>query len=180
MGALSLTPDDVVYFFATSRDGYVADANGGGKWMQGYFIPEMGFHDLLAEIRNVVMGGLIWSATQKHGQWPYGAIPGAIAAGGPVSLPGARLQAVSGSGLALINAAKTMAPGPTWLVGDNALALSLARERLITRIIHFTMPETLSAGADRLPPDLFADFAPIDKQLYPNQVERQSYAPRAS
>ena len=56
MDASTIKPNDVVYYAAVSLDGYIAGRDGDVSWLDGYFIPELGFHDFIARIKGVIMG----------------------------------------------------------------------------------------------------------------------------
>lgn len=172
---ITLNKSEVVFFAAISRDGFVGDASGSQAWAGAYFIPELGFHDFIAQIGSIIVGGTTLAALVDHGRWPYGALPGIARADGPVSIPDAPLTAIDGSVNDLLAAARRAATGPVWIVGDVALALAFIDAGLLTRMDLFTMPVTLGKGTDRVPLEAIKTLVPVDKHRYPNDVEHHAF-----
>ena len=79
MDASTIQSNDVIYYAAVSLDGCIAGLDGDVSWLDGYFIPELGFHDFMARIKGVIMGRGTFDKIVSFGKWPYGALPGAIA-----------------------------------------------------------------------------------------------------
>ena len=86
MEATAIQPTDVVYYAAISLDGYIAGKHGDVSWLDGYFIPELGFHDFIARIKGTIMGRATFDKIASFGKWPYGETPGFIATNRPIDL----------------------------------------------------------------------------------------------
>lgn len=172
---------DVVYFLATSRDGFVADAAGSQAWSEPYLIPELGFHDFIAQIRTIMLSRMVHDRIAARGQWPYGDIAGLVVGEGPIAegLDGP-ISRADGSPSAVVAAAKRLRAGPTWIVGDPVLGANLILGGAVTRVDHFIMPVWLGAGTQPFAISSFPDLVAIDNETYPNQVVRTSFAPRAT
>jgi dihydrofolate reductase len=177
---ITLDATDVVCLAAISRDGFVGDASGSQAWAGAYFVPELGFHDFIAQVRSIIVGGTTLAALVRHGRWPYGALPGIAHTPSPAPIPDAPLTAIDGPPAQLLAAARRAAAGPVWIVGDVALALAFIDAGLLTRMDLFTMPVTLGEGTDRVPLETLKTFVPVDKHRYPNDVEHHAFKLRAS
>ncbi len=176
-----LRDTDVVCFLATSRDGYVADADGSQAWANDYFGAELGFHDFIAQVRNIMLSRMVHDQLAAMGRWPYGAIPGLVVGEGPIAEGfAAPLSRADGAPAEIVAAAKALASGPTWIVGDTVLAANLILGGVVTRVEHFVLPAWLGAGTQPFAISSFPDLLPFETETYANGVLRNAYAPRAA
>jgi hypothetical protein len=176
-----LRDSDVVYFLATSRDGYVADNEGSQSWAGEYFIPELGFHDFVAQVSNIMLSRVVHDQLAAMGRWPYGDIPGLVVGQGPIASGfAAPLTRGDGAPAIVVAAAKALRPGPTWIVGDTVLGANLILGGVVTRVDHYELPVWLGTGTQPFAISSFPDLVPIDNETYPNQVVRTSYSLRAT
>ncbi len=72
MDASTIKPDDVIYYSAVSLDGFIAGKDGDVTWLNGFFIPELGFHDFIKRVGGVIMGRRTFDKIASLGKWPYG------------------------------------------------------------------------------------------------------------
>ena len=177
MDASTINENDVIYYAAVSLDGFIAGKDGDVAWLDGYFIPELGFHDFIKRIGGVVMGRKTFDKIVSFGEWPYGELKGTIATHrgmdgsfGPVSV-------ASGAATDILAAAKSNSPGPHWLVGGANLATQFLSERLLTRIDLFVIPVLLGEGIPAFINTRRESLSLIDCQTYPKGIVRMSYRP---
>ena len=177
MDASEIKDNDVVYYAAVSLDGFIAGKDGDVSWLDGYFIPELGFHEFIKRVSGVIMGRKTFDKIAAFGKWPYGALPGTIAthrdldtALGPISKSG-------GSVRKILDAANSASSGPLWLVGGADLAGQFLAQGMLTRIDLFVIPVLLGAGIPAFKLADRANLALIDTQSYKNGIVRLSYRP---
>lgn len=180
MDATVLRPDDVVYYFAVSADGYLAAADGGTSWLEPYFIPELGFHEFIARIGTVLMGRRTWDRIEGFGKYPYGTLPGIVATSRPLGPLVAPVTRAEGTPAQIFEAAKKAGPGPYWLVGGAHLATGFLESGLLTRIDLFAVPVLLGAGRPAFINRRQIALDLIDSQTYPKGIVRTSWRPAAS
>jgi dihydrofolate reductase len=179
MDASVIKPDDVIYYAAVSLDGFIAGKDGDVKWLDGYFIPELGFHDFIKRVGGVIMGRKTFDKIASFGKWPYGEIKGTIATHrdmvglfGPVEKTGGAAKDIYAS-------AAAFSPGPHWLVGGADLATQFLEAGLLTRIDLFVMPVLLGEGISAFVNKERASLKLTGSQTYPKGIVRLSYCPSA-
>ena len=69
----------LIYYAAVSLDGFIAGKDGDVTWLDGFFIPELGFHDFIKRVGGVIMGRRTFDKIAFFGKWPYGELKGTIA-----------------------------------------------------------------------------------------------------
>jgi dihydrofolate reductase len=177
MDASVIKPADVIYYAAVSLDGCIAGKDGDVKWLDGYFIPELGFHDFIKRVGGLIMGRRTFDKIASFGKWPYGELKGTIATHrdldgsfGPVEVTGGSAQDICAS-------AKAFSPGPHWLVGGADLATQFLDAGLLTRIDLFVIPVLLGEGIPAFVNKTMQGLELIDTQSYPKGIVRLSYRP---
>lgn len=179
MDASSLKDDDVIYYLATSLDGYIADPNGDISWLNDYFIPELGFHDFISRVDSIIMGRHTWDKIQSFGDWPYGKIPGTIATNSPLEETEAPVTVAAGAPDEILAVAKAKKPGPCWITGGANLASQFLESGTLTRIDLFTIPIVLGEGTSAFCNKQHVSLDLIDSQTYPKGIVRTSWRPQA-
>ena len=177
MDASAIQDLDVVYYAAVSLDGYIADNEGNVSWLDGYFIPELGFHDFLVRIKGTIMGRATYDKIVSFGKWPYEGVPGTIVTNRPVDTDFGPVHAASGSAAETLKQARDTGPGPYWLVGGADLATQFLTARLLTRIDLFVIPVLLGGGIAAFRNEDKVSLSLIDSQTYPKGIVRLSYKP---
>ena len=166
---------DVVFFQALSRDGFVTDAEGSAAWQGPYFIPELGFHDLVAGGTGGIRARAAYVLIAGGGKWPYGAISGIVPGDVPLTDIGAPVVAVIDEPAALVAAARGKGEGTVWVQGDTPLALRLIRAGVVDWLELFVMPVTLGSGTERMDVYALPGFALVKEQEFANGVVKRSY-----
>jgi dihydrofolate reductase len=177
MDASVIKPDDVIYYAAISLDGFIAGKDGDVKWLDGFFIPELGFHEFIKRIGGVIIGRRTFDKLASFGKWPYGELKGTIATHRDIDGSFGPLERAEGSAGDLLASAKTFSPGPHWLVGGADLATQFLSAGLLTRIDLFVIPVLLGEGIPAFVNSRLEKLELADTQTYPKGIARLSYRP---
>jgi dihydrofolate reductase len=177
MDASVIKPDDVIYYAAVSLDGFIAGKDGDLKWLDGYFIPELGFHDFIKRVGGVIMGRRTFDKIATFGKWPYGEIKGTVASHREIGGSFGPVKKAGGAAKDIYAFAKAFSPGPHWLVGGADLAAQFLEAGLLTRIDLFVIPVLLGGGVPAFVNAKSANLALIDTQSYSKGIVRVSYRP---
>jgi dihydrofolate reductase len=179
MDSSSITANDVIYYLAASLDGFIAGPDGDVSWLDGYFIPELGFHEFIKRINGVIMGRKTFDKIAGFGKWPYGETKGTVATHHQLDASLGSVQSASGSPAEILKAAKGTSSGPHWLVGGADLATQFLSNGLLTRIDVFVIPLLLGSGIPAFRNGRLEKLDLIDSQTYPKGIVRLSYRPFA-
>ena len=179
MDASVIKPDDLIYYAAASLDGCIAGKDGDVTWLDGFFIPELGFHNFIKRVGGLIMGRRTFDKIASFGKWPYGELKGTVASHGSFDGAFAPAQRAEGAAGNIYAAAKAHSPGPHWLVGGADLATQFLSAGLLTRIDLFVIPVLLGGGIPA-----FVNTGPerlelTGSQTYPKGIVRLSYCPSA-
>jgi dihydrofolate reductase len=177
MDAAAIKDDDVIYYAAVSLDGFIAGKDGDVTWLDGFFIPELGFHDFIKRVGGLILGRRTFDKIASFGKWPYGELKGTVATHREVDGSFAPVQGAEGAANDVYASAKAFSPGPHWLVGGADMATQFLEAGLLTRIDLFVMPVLLGEGIPAFVNKGIKNLELIDTQSYPKGVARLSYRP---
>jgi dihydrofolate reductase len=177
MDASAIQSNDVVYYAAISLDGYIAGPDGDVSWLDGYFIPELGFHDFIARIKGVIMGRGTFDKIVSFGKWPYGDLAGTIATHRDFDVSFGPLTKSGGTPADILADARQTSKGPLWIVGGAELATQFIESGLLTRVDLFVIPVLLGSGIPAFSSASRRMLSLIDCQTYPKGIVRMSYKP---
>jgi len=138
----------VVYYVASSIDGFIAPIDGSLDWLSPFSgtDEDHGYADFYASVDALVVGARTYEQMLGFGEWPH--------QDRPVTVMSSRALPTAGTGI-------TVSPqGPTavvdrlaseghrriWLIGGGALASSFAEEGLIDEYVISYVPVLLGAG----------------------------------
>ena len=141
-------PMKVVYYLATSLDGFIAEEDGGVTWLDKLSIDHAntGYESFYEKVDGLVMGRHTYDFIYDYGKWPYGDKPAWVCSTREISaLDGCNLQNGSEPRIA-IEEASAMGLSMVWVVGGGVLARSLLEEGLLTHISASVMPIVLGKG----------------------------------
>ena len=179
MDASVIKPDDLIYYAAASLDGFIAGKDGDVTWLDGFFIPELGFHDFIKCIGGLIMGRRTFDKIATFGKWPYGELKATVATHRDLDGSFGRVEQAEGAAADVFAAAQAFSPGPHWLVGGADLATQFLEAGLLTRIDLFVIPVLLGEGIPAFVNRQRVSLALIDSQTYPKGIVRLSYCPSA-
>ena len=166
---------EVVFFQALSQDGFVTDADGSAAWQGPYFIPELGFHEFIADVTAVIMARATYDKIAAGGKWPYGAIPGIVPSAAALADIGAPVTAVADDPQTIVAAARARGDGTIWVQGDADLAMRLAEAGLVDRLDLFVMPVTLGHGTEHIERHHLPGFTLATSTNFSNGVTKLRY-----
>jgi dihydrofolate reductase len=179
MDASAIKHSDVIYYAAVSLDGFIAGKDGDVKWLDGYFIPELGFHDFIKRVGGVILGRTTFDKIATYGNWPYGELKGTVATHRDMDGSFGPVKKTEGTAKDIYASAKAFSPGPHWLVGGADLATQFLDARLLTRIDLFVIPVLLGEGIPAFVNKAIEKLELIDSQTYAKGIVRLSYCPSA-
>ena len=177
MDASKIKDNDVIYYAAVSLDGFIAGKDGDVSWLDGFFIPELGFHDFIKRVGGVIMGRRTFDKIAGFGNWPYGELKGTVATHREMDGSFGPVEVAEGAAESIFESAKAFSPGPHWLVGGADLAAQFMRAGLLTRIDLFIIPVLLGAGTPAFAIKDLERLELADTQTYPKSIVRLSYRP---
>jgi dihydrofolate reductase len=177
MDASVIKPYDVIYYAAVSLDGFIAGKDGDVTWLDGFFIPELGFHDFIKRVGGVIMGRRTYDKIAGFGKWPYGELKGTIATHRDFDSSVGPVEQAQGSAASVYASAKAFSPGPHWLVGGAGVATQFLEAGILTRIDLFVIPVLLGEGIPAFINAKTANLGLIDMQSYSKGIVRLSYRP---
>ncbi|MDB9529378.1 dihydrofolate reductase family protein [Oscillatoria sp. CS-180] len=138
----------VVYYLATSLDGFIADVNESVAWLEKLTINHQatGYDSFFDTVDALLMGRKTYVFVYHHGQWPYGDKPTWVCTSQEVSrMDGCNLQHERNPAAA-IQQAKRQGVATLWVVGGGRLVETLIKENLLTHISVSVMPVLLGDG----------------------------------
>ena len=145
------------YYLAQSLDGYLAEADGGIDWLEGYEgeaaiagadLLEGTYDEFIAGVGALAMGSATYEFILGVESWPYEGLPAWVFSSRELPLmEGADIRFASGP-VAPVHAELTAAAGErdVWLVGGGDLAIQFAAEGLIDELIVTVVPVVLGSG----------------------------------
>ena len=179
MDASKIRDNDVIYYAAVSLDGFIAGKDGDVSWLDGFFIPELGFHDFINRVGGIIMGRRTFDKIAGFGKWPYGELKGTVATHRDFDGSFAPVQRAEGAALELCKTAKAYSPGPHWLVGGADLATQFLGAGLLTRTDLFVIPILLGGGIPAFVNTGLEKLELTGSQTYSKGIVRLSYCPSA-
>lgn len=145
-------------YLAVSVDGYIADAQGGVGWLDGFSGEGLGYTEFVASISTIVSGRATYDQVLGFGAWPYEEKDFIVVSSRPLEQapPGVRLH--SGP----VSALKGAFPvdGDVWVLGGGKLVKSMLEDQLIDRFELYVMPVLLGKGVPLFLPEF--DFQQLD------------------
>ena len=163
----------VVYYVATSLDGYIATSDGGVEWLEPFQTSseDYGYGDFISSVRGVVMGRRTYEQVLTFGDWPYPAKPCRVVTSRPLenAAPGVVAAASPREAMADLS-------GRVWLVGGAELAEAFRGEGLIHEYAVSIIPVLLGDGVPLFRPGRGTPLRLIDCRQYSSGVVQLWYA----
>lgn len=139
---------EVVYMFAMSLDGFIANDDGSFDWLE-QFPPDdgFGFDEFMAGITGIIMGRETYDVICSIPEWPYGPMPVVVATHQKFDDLPANTVAMAGNPHELIAQLRALgATGRIWLMGGGDLARQFLDAGLLDIIDIGTIPVILGSG----------------------------------
>jgi dihydrofolate reductase len=179
------------YYLAQSLDGYLAEADGGIDWLEGYEgVAELAGTDLLegtydefiAGVGVLAMGSATYDFLLGLDSWPYEGLPAWVFTSRRLpTIEGADVRFAKGP-VAPHHADMTALAGDrdVWLVGGGDLAWQFAADGLIDELILTVVPVVLGSGLPTFAGRLADPLTLTGVRPYRNGMVELRYALRRS
>ncbi|NIR49014.1 MAG: dihydrofolate reductase [candidate division Zixibacteria bacterium] len=138
----------MVYYVATSLDGFIATEDGGIDWLSAFESAgeDYGYAEFYKSVDCLLMGGRTYQQVLEFGEWPYSGKPCWVFSRRPklVSHTDVTITSKTPGEVAYELQARNFEHA--WLIGGGELAASFRAEGLITEYIITVIPIILGTG----------------------------------
>ena len=171
---------EVVYYVASSLDGYIATPGGGLEWLLPFEGAEedYGYSEFYGSVDAVLLGSRTYEQALTFGEWPYPAKPVWVFSRRVPQAVGPDVTVTGHSPAQVTAELRAAGMRRAWLVGGGELAASFRAAGLITDYIVSVIPVLLGGGIP-----LFANSGPQEGLRllctipYPSGVVQLCYQP---
>lgn len=137
----------LVYYVASSLDGYIADESGGVDWLPDPDGDEdFGYGEFYAGIDSLLMGRRTYDQCRSFGPWPYEGKPTRVLTRRPLEDAPDGVEAITGNAHDVRDHFLASGFDHTWLVGGAELAELFRQEGMIDEWIVTLIPRSLGGG----------------------------------
>jgi dihydrofolate reductase len=168
---------EVVYYVATSLDGYIAAADGGVDWLDAveHGGEDYGYASFFSSVDLMLMGRRTYDQARGFGPWPYGEVPCRIFTSRALEDPPPGVEATPLGPQEALRGIDTPW-NRAWLVGGARLAASFRAAGLIDEYIVSIIPSVLGSGVPLFegPGDIHS-LRLIESKPYPSGVVQVRY-----
>src|SRR2546430_8547146 len=139
---------DVVYYVASSLDGYIATADGAVDWLSSFHVAgeDHGAGKLEASVDALLLGSHTYEFALKLGQWPSPNKPSWVFTRRDLRVLHPSITLTSQSPREVVESLTSRGMRRAWLIGGGKLAASFHEQGLISRCIISVFPVLLGAG----------------------------------
>ena len=175
-----MTPE-VVYYVASSLDGYIATPDGGVEWLDAFHGggEEYGFSEFYRSMDALVMGSATYEVSLQLGPWQAPDKPSWVFTKRelPIAHPSVTLTAAEPARLMQELGAKGIER--MWLMGGGRLAAAFRADGLISQYIIALIPIMLGGGIPLLAAGPRIDTLTLTEvKSYPSGIVQLWYEPR--
>jgi len=171
---------EIVYYVASSLDGYVATPDGGLEWLAPFegAGEDYGYSEFYASVDAVLLGGRTYEQALTFGEWPYPGKPTWVFSSRALEVAGPDTVVTDASPSHVASELGARGVRRAWLVGGGKLAASFRTADLITEYIVSTIPVILGSGIP-----IFGTPGPqqrlrlVETTSYPNGLVQSRYVP---
>lgn len=170
---------EVIYYVASSLDGYIADSDGGVEWLSKFEVAgeDHGASRLQASADALLLGSHTYEFALKLGHWPSPEKPSWVFTRRtlPVLHPSIALTRQSPAEVVASLAAKGLRCA--WLMGGGKLAASFQRDGLITRYVISICPILIGSGVPLFAPQSAAteSLRLVSARPFPSGIVQLTY-----
>jgi dihydrofolate reductase len=137
----------LIYYVASSLDGYIADEQGGVDWLpEPVEGDDFGYGEFYAGVDALLMGRRTFDQVIGWGEWPYEGKPCRVLTRRPLESPPEGVEAISGTAHDVREHFLSAGFETTWLVGGAELAELFRQEGMIDEWIVHIIPRTIGGG----------------------------------
>ena len=171
---------EVVYYVASSLDGYIATSDGGLDWLAPFESADedYGYARFYASVGAVLVGSRTYEQSLTFGGWPYPGKPVWVFSSRSLETPGPEVTVTDRPPADVVADLAHRGIGRAWLVGGGTLAGSFKEAGLITEYIVSIIPVLLGEGIAVLGgAGGLRRLRLEDATSYPNGVTQLRYTP---
>jgi len=145
---------EIVYYVATSLDGYIATADGGVDWLAPFQRAgeEHGASGLESSVDALLLGSHTYEFALKLGYWPSPEKPSWVFTRRDLRLLHPSITLTSQDPIEFVEMLQARGVRRAWLMGGGELATSFRRAGLISRFIISIFPVILGSGVPLFAP----------------------------
>lgn len=136
----------IVYYVASSLDGFIADSAGGVDWLPAGEPNDYGYAEFYAGVEALVMGRRTYDQVLGFGEWPYPGKPAYVFTHSPPSDGPPETSFVRANVPDVAREIAERHSGTVWLVGGADLADQFRQAGLIDEYLIFLIPTILGQG----------------------------------
>ena len=136
----------IIYYVASSLDGFIADSAGGVDWLPAGEPNDYGYAEFYAGVEALVMGRRTYDQAVSFGEWPYPGKPAYVFTHSPSGNGLQDVRCVEGSPVDFAREITERRFGTVWLVGGADLADQFRQAGLIDEYHVFVIPIVLGQG----------------------------------
>ena len=141
----------IILYIATSKDGFIADKNGGVDWLpqpkDDYDLEVVGYKDLMERIDIILMGSVSYKQIIGFGDWGWPDKQAYVFTSKPLESKVPYISITHDSPAQFISTLENRkSEKDVWLLGGAGLAKSFAQQSLIDEIILTIVPQDLGEG----------------------------------
>ncbi|TDB39111.1 MAG: dihydrofolate reductase [Actinobacteria bacterium] len=139
---------EVIYYVASSLDGFIATPDGGVDWLAPFqdSDEDYGYSAFYDSIDAILIGSRTYEQSLTFGEWPYPGKPVWVFSRRPLAVGGDDVMVTDRKPREVLGEIESRGLRRAWLVGGGALAGSMRASGLITEYVVSIMPVTLGAG----------------------------------
>jgi len=138
----------IVYYVASSLDGYIAPADGSLDWLSAHESggEDYGYAELYASVDAVLVGRRTYEQFLTFPDWPYAGRPCWVFSKRPVKAASPEVTVTADTPERAVSVLDALGLRRVWLVGGGQLAGAFRAAGLITEYIVTVLPVVLGAG----------------------------------
>ena len=139
---------DIVYYVATSLDGYIADADGGVDWLNQYMDTgeDYGYPVFYASVEGIVMGSHTYEFALKYAPKTEPDRPTWVFTTRDLPVSHSRVTLTSEDPKTVVKSIEDSGLKSVWLMGGGKIAGSFRQDGLISRYMIAVIPIILGDG----------------------------------
>jgi dihydrofolate reductase len=171
----------VIYYVATSLDGYIAIPDGGLEWLAPFegMGQDYGYDEFYSSVDAVLLGSRTYEKSLTFGAWPFPEKPCWVFSRRGIAAAEPDVVITSDSPDQLMAELEERGVRRAWLVGGGALAGSFREHRLITEYIVSVIPVILGEGIPLFASSGEREYLQLaDSRSYQNGVVQLRYLQR--
>lgn len=166
----------IIFFIATSLDGFIADVNGGVDWLpqpkDEAELEAVGYQNLMSRVDTILMGSRSYKQILNFGDWGWPDKQTYVFTSQKINSDKTYISITHDSPLEFMTRLKDRkSDKDVWLLGGAGLAQSFLQEGLIDEVILTVVPQTLGDG---IPLGLTFDSFDLteEKKLTDNMIQK--------